>query len=737
MICKFERIIQPAKLTMVNPSSYMVAIYRPCEKIKDSAGKTVDNIKAVGYGLPTDYGPSYDLKGRWYRDDKYGMQFTVEGYEEIVAPNRRSIIAYLSSGKIKGVGPVIAQRIYDAFGKKTLEILDEDPEKLLTISGISAKKLEKIRDSYLENRGARDLIALLVPHGITANRAIQIYRAYGAEAVGLVKRHPYHLCNVAGIGFTMADRIAMSMGFQKLSPERVDEGLLYTLQEAEGKGHLCMEKRKFIQAALAVLDTEGLTEEMAKNRAAKLVHEGRLCCYKDSVYRWITGKTEESLAELIFCHSKQPVSLKIRDIDQELNLEEKKLGIEFNPEQRLAVELALKSSMLVITGGPGTGKTSIQRAVLDIYQKQYPGNQVVCCASSGRAARRMEQAVNYPASTIHKALRMYADDNGNYGEPEPLDADLVLVDEFSMVDAYLARDILRSIADKCQLVLIGDADQLPSVGPGAVLSEIIKSGVIPVVRLEHVYRQNADNKIPVNAQRIRHGNTNLEYGEDFQFLESKNLAQSAELIEECYLREVARYGMEHVALLSPFRQKTETGVNALNARIRDKINPPGPGIKEGIYGNCTYRTGDKIMQTRNHSDINNGDVGYITDISGTGSDMVVKIDFRDGRLAEYEDKMIAMLDLGYASTVHKAQGSEYQSVIINLQCAHYIMLVRPLIYTAITRAKERVIIIGEKRALCMAIKKQDTEKRGTMLAERLRELSRWKGEYYGNYAEEV
>ena len=539
----------------------------------------------------------------------------------------------------------------------------------------------------------------------------------------IVKNHPYKLCEVPGIGFHTADKIAMSMGFQKLTPERVDEGLLYTLQEAEGKGNLCMEKHSFIKEALKILETPELTEDMAANRAARLVYSGRLVCYKDSVYRPATAEAEEQLAKMLHRKTKQRVQFVCNNIERALNSEEKKLGIRLDPEQRNAVLTALQSPISVITGGPGTGKTSIQKAILDIYRSQCPGNQVVCCAPTGRAARRMEQSTGFPASTVHKALGLFAGEDGMFGEPEPLEADLVLVDEVSMLDIYLAKHILQGIPNRCQVVFIGDSDQLPSVGPGAVLSEIIKSGVIPVVRLDKVHRQSAGSRIATNAKLIRHGNLSMDYGDDFRFVDSSELPKSAEILERIYMEETAKFGVDNVALLSPYRQKTDTGVNALNERIRLQINPPDAAKKEVVLGKRAFRVGDKVMQTKNREDINNGDVGYITEISGSGSETVVKIDFGDGRMAEYDITELGILDLGYASTIHKSQGSEYQSVIINLQCAHAIMLVRPLIYTAITRAKERVIIVGERRALCIAIKKQDTEKRGTLLAQRLIEFS--------------
>lgn len=723
MLCQFEKLIYPSNIAAVGINSYMIALYRPCEKILDTSGNRVTQVKAVGYCLPTADNLRYEIQGHWSKNPKHGVQYEVESYEEVIVPSKEGIIAYLSSGQIKGIGPKMAERIFDAFGLNTLNVLDHEPEKLLTISGISKTKLKKICDSYLANRGARDVVAFLAPHGITPNRAVQLYREYGNETMEIVKNHPYRLCEIAGIGFRSADQIAMNMGFAKVSAERVDEGLMFTLTEAEGKGHLCMEKKDFVKTAMKILDTPELTIDMVANRAARLVSAGRLSCYKGYVYRARTAETEQQLAERIHVVQRSSPYARFSSLDQEINREEQKLEIRLDPEQRTAITTALQSPISVITGGPGTGKTSIQKAILDIYRRQNPGGRIVCCAPTGRAARRMEQSTGHPASTVHKALGLIAGDDGQYGEPESFDADLVLIDEVSMLDIYLAKHVLRSVPKGCQLVLIGDADQLPSVGPGAVLSEIIKSDVIPVVRLDRVHRQNAGSRIATNAKLIRHGNLSLEYGTDFQFLDSSSIAESAEKIEKLYLQEIAKYGVDNVALLSPYRQKTETGVAALNERIRKDVNPQDPTKGEITLGKKTFRTGDKVMQIKNHEDVNNGDIGYITDISGIGNDAVVCIDFGDGRNVEYDASELNMLDLGYASTIHKSQGSEYQSVIINLQCAHSIMLVRPLIYTAITRAKKQVIIVGERRALCIAIKKQDTEKRGTQLAERLKELS--------------
>lgn len=723
MLCQFERLIYPQNVSSIDAGSFMIAVYRPCENIRDSAGNMVTQVKAVGYCLPIADNLRYELQGHWSKNPKHGVQFEVENYDEVITPTKEGIIAYLSSGQIKGIGPKMAEKIYDAFGLTALDVLDKEPERLLSISGISSAKLKKICDSYLANRGARDVVAFLTPHGITPNRAVKLYKEYGDRAMDIVKNHPYQLCEIAGIGFKTADRIAMSMGFDQLSVERVDEGILYALTDAEGKGHLCMEKHAFIKACLKVLDTPQLTEDMVANRAARLVYSGKLVSYQGNVYRSKTAYAESNLAELLSRQLRSARSHSYGDLDAALDAEELRMKVKFAPEQREAVKMALTQGVSVITGGPGTGKSMILRAILDIYRRHNPGKEICLCAPTGRAARRMEQATGLGASTVHKALGLLAGEDGDYGEPQALDADIILVDEVSMMDIYLAGRLLEAVKSRAQVVLIGDSDQLPSVGPGAVLSEMIASERIPVVRLDKVFRQNDGSRIAVNAKLIRHGNLSLEYGNDFRFVDSANLSDSASRIAELYMQEVARYGVDNVAMLSPYRQKTETGVNALNEMLRELVNPPDEGKPEVVCGKRKFRVGDKVMQVKNLEDVSNGDIGYIRNIFKFGDETTVCVDFGDGRNMEYDSSELDMLDLGYASTIHKAQGAEYQSVIINLQCAHHIMLTRPLIYTAITRGKDRVIIVGERRALCISIKKTDIEKRGTCLAHRLQELA--------------
>ena len=722
MLCQFEKVIFPRDAS-ASTSGFMIAVYKPCGTLRDAAGHILDRFKAVGYCLPTSDKVKYKMEGRWSKNQKHGIQFEVERYEEVITPTKEGISAYLASGQIRGIGKKTAERIYDTFGMDTLQVLDQEPKKLLTVKGISEKKLRKIIDSYLANRGARDVIAFLAPHGVSPNRAVKLYREYGEETMDIVRNHPYRLCELAGIAFKTADKLAMSMGIDPLSPERVDQALLYTLTDAETKGHLCLEKHEFLKECLKLLDTAGMTQDMAAARAVKLIQEDKLVTYGDSIFKSKTARIEESLAYEIVRKMHGRVD-DYPDLDQSISDEERVLRFRLAPEQREAVKMGLTNKLCVITGGPGTGKTSVQRALLDLYKKRYPAAKIACCAPTGKAARRMEQSTGVPSSTVHRALGLIANEDGHYGDPETLDADLVLVDEVSMLDVYLAEKLFRSVSATARLILVGDSDQLPSVGPGAVLKEIIASGLVPVVRLDQVFRQKNGSRIAANAKLIRHGNLSLEYGPDFEFYDSTDLSVSADIIESLYLQETAKYGIDNVVLLSPYRQKTETGANALNQRLQGKVNPPADGKMDAVHGQRRFRTGDKVMQIKNCEDINNGDVGYITSITGTQSESVVRIDFGDGRVVDYENGDLDMLDLAYACTVHKSQGDEFKSVIINLQSAHSVMLVRPLIYTAITRAKEKVLIVGERRALCTAIRRIDTEQRGTKLAQRINDFSK-------------
>lgn len=441
----------------------------------------------------------------------------------------------------------------------------------MSVRGISKKRLQKICDSYLATRGARDVIASLLPHGVTANRAIKIYHEYGKDTMDVIRNHPYRLVEMAGIAFKTADKLAMSLGLPAVSPERVDEALMYAIAEAEVEGHLCLEKHDFLQRTLNLLETPEITEDMAAGRAFHLVQENRLVCYDGYVYRSSTATVENNIA----FHITQQLKMEVEPyehLDLAIMSEERKLRIQLAPEQRDAVKMALSSKFCVITGGPGTGKTAVQKAILDLYREKYPEANIVCCAPTGQAAQRMKESSGLPASTIHKALCIKANPDGSLTTGIMLNADLILVDEVSMMDAFLAERLFAAVPPNARLVLVGDADQLPSVGPGAVLKDIIGSGVVPVVRLDHVFRQSAGSRIATNARLIKHGNLSMEYGPDFMFFDSKDLTVSADIIENLYMQEIRKFGVDGVAFLTPFRHKTETSVDAMNARLQVLVN---------------------------------------------------------------------------------------------------------------------------------------------------------------------
>lgn len=719
MLCQFERLLYPSA-SAVGIGSYMVAVYKPCESVVDSTGAILRRVKAVGYGLPISAQIKFDLQGRWQKDPKHGMQFEMESYREVVSLTEEGIIAYLSSGQIKGVGPALARKIYDEFGEDTLKVLDNSPEKLLIIKGISEAKLERICASYLANRAARDVVAFLAPYGITANRAVKLFQIYKHRTLATVKDHPYTLCEIDGIGFLTADRIARSMGMDALSTERADAGLLYALEDAESRGNLCMEKHTYIRAAQELLATPALTEEMLANRAATLVAARKLVAYDGYVYLARAAEAESTVARLAAQAAVRKRKDERAEIDAALAQREKETGITLATEQRKAVRAALSETFTVITGGPGTGKTMIQKFILEIFAKLHPERSACCCAPTGRAASRLSQSTGRAAYTVHRMLGLPA--VGSVKAIPKLTYDMIIVDEASMLDVYIAAKLMEAVPEGAQLVFVGDADQLPSVGPGAVLSELIASERVPVIRLDRVYRQKAGSRIALNAQLIRHGNLNIEYGKDFRFIDSPELSQSAQTIEEMYVQKVREYGIDRVAMLTPFRQKTETSVNALNEVLRDRVNPPSPSKAECAIGRKVFREGDKVMLCKNRGDVNNGDIGRVVRIQTGFHETVLQVDFGDDKVIEFDKECFDMFDWGYASSVHKSQGSEYDCVIINLQCAHNIMLTRPLIYTAVTRGKQEAIIVGERRALCVAIKRPEAKRRGTRLAKRIQEL---------------
>ena len=725
MKCSFSRLLYPKSLEEARDGSYMIALFRPNEKVLDAQGNRLNSIKVVGHFLPTVAGVKVDMAGHWKKDARYGLQFEMESYEEIVGSDKRSIVAYLSSGMIPGIGSVLAERIYNTFGAQTLEVLDQDPSRVSEVLGISKKKCEQFCRAYMETRSARKLINLLAPFNISAPQAIKLRQQLGTDAQRLLMESPYMVFERDLIDFEIADQLAQASGIPQNAPERLAAGLIYALKQAEHEGHLCMHKESFVRRAVNLLRAPQVTWKAVAQRAFEMIKEGRLSLFNDYVYRPIMAKAEEDVGTWICDMLHRDRLPYMGDLDDEIDGQQTEMGFTFAEEQRHAIRTALTSPICIISGGPGTGKTSIQRAILNIYKKSFPDSNVVCCAPTGRAARRMEQSTGYPASTIHKVLNLTAGEVHELKDIDLLEADLVLVDEVSMMDMLTTWYLFNALPPSCRLILVGDADQLPSVGPGAVLNELLACGQLPAVILDKVFRQSEGSLVAENAQRIRHGVTDLEFGDDFQFWPSAEETQSAQYLMWFYKREVDRYGVDNVALLTPFRKKSKTGVYSLNAALHDTINPASPEKDEIETGQRILRVGDKVMQMKNRDFASNGDIGYICTSKRDSDGILVEVDFGDDRVVAYEDaESLRQVELAYAATIHKSQGSEYDAVLINIQNMHGKMLNRALIYTAETRAKKQVIIVGDWEAVVRAIQTADTKRRNTMLAVRINDLTK-------------
>lgn len=720
MKCKFFRLIYPKSAEDAQSGSYTVALYVPCETVLDGQGNKLSSITVVGYYLPIMERMQVDMSGRWKKDAKYGLQFMMESYEEIIEPGKKGIVSYLSSGLIRGIDKRLAERIYNTFGDDTLTILDNDPDRIREVPGINSRRSEQLRDSYLETRSARRIITMLAPLDISAGQAVRLQKELGSRAEELLKERPYEVFERGLLSFDAADRLAEHRGIPRTAPERVAAGLLHTLETVEQRGHLCLHKERFIQQAVELLRTPGLNRMTVANEAFEMLKANRLALYQNYVYRPVMAKAEDGVAQCVREMLQRNSLPYIGDLDDEIDQQQKELGFILAEEQRQAVKTALASPICIISGGPGTGKTSIQRIFLNIYRKAFPNADIICCAPTGRAARRLEQSTGLPACTVHKALNLTAGETNTLTIPEQVDADLVLVDEVSMLDMAMTWYLFHALPPMCRLVLVGDADQLPSVGPGAVLSEMLRCGRIPMVMLDKVFRQSEGSLIAENAQRIRHGDTSIQFDGDFQFWSSADIQQSAQWLEKLYMQEVDRYGVDNVALLTPFRAKTETGVRSMNERLRALVNPPGVNKPELFLGQRVFRLGDKVMQTRNREEVSNGDIGYIRKIERDNDGFLVEVDFHDDRIVSYEDnESLSHLDLAYATTIHKSQGGQYDSVLLSIQNCHGRMLKRPLVYTGLTRAKRRAQIVGDWQAVIRAIQTTDTERRNTLLSARI------------------
>lgn len=675
-------------------------------------------------------GESLRVRGTWERHARYGKQLRVHSYELVRPSTADGIVGYLSGGLFPGIGKKKAEALVQHFGERVLDILDDHPERLSETPGIGPKLAESITAAWQEHREVHRIMVFLHEHGAGPAMASRIYRKYGSNAMHVLEREPYRLAlEVRGIGFLTADKLARAAGISATDPQRLQAGLLHVLSEALGEGHFLLPKEALLYQAQRLL---GCDEQLVELALTEVTRSGAVV--EETAPEGMAGyflketlEAEKELAGLL-------LSLGDRGRDGVPSNEQTCAWLQkrqdmgamaLTPTQAAAVCQALRGPVTVITGGPGTGKTTITRAIADAAEAL--GWKVALCSPTGRAAKRLSQLSGKPASTIHRLLG-WDPIKGHFAHDaaEPLAVDLLVVDEASMVDAVLARDLLRAVPGTAQVVCIGDADQLPSVGPGNFLRDLIASGAFPVVRLDEIFRQEEGGQIVANAHEIRAGRMPALVpgarwgGEDCVLMERETAEEAAQAVLKVVTRSLPKlgYGLADTLVISPMH-RGPAGVEALNQALQAALNPPDAAKTELQRGRTLYREGDRVIQNSNDYDrhVYNGDVGRIARMDPAARTAVVEFDTGP---VNYDYSDLDQLDLAYALTVHKAQGSEYPAVVMVLHSTHYIMMRRNLLYTALTRAQRLAVIIGDKKGLWKAVRTADEAERHTRLAARLR-----------------
>lgn len=672
-------------------------------------------------------GQQLELKGQWIEHPRFGSQFKALHMVISAPTSPQGIERFLASGVIEGVGKAMAARIVAAFGGQTLEIIEKQPHRLREVRGIGAKTAEKIHASYQEKAELRQVMLWLEEHEVSGIYAGRIYEKYGSFAVEVMEQNPYRLVReVEGIGFLVADNIAKGMGMDPCGRFRVSAALDFQLQKIALYGHCCIPDGQLVsdvEKGIGVprdIVWEVMKQDLADGLLAQESVGEDVLVYPDYLYR---AERETAQRLLQIQRGAMPVSAKGRG--KLVAKWERSTGITLAEQQRQAVEAVLEHGLFVLTGGPGTGKTTVIRAMLDILEQQ--GLEILLGAPTGRAAKRLSEATHREACTVHRMLEAGGNpEEGGSGfgrnQDEPLEADVIILDEVSMMDIVLMKHFLEAVPDGAHLILVGDVDQLPAVGPGSVLQDIIRSGVVPKICLTEVFRQSDDSTIVLNAHAINAGRLpqcSREKGSDFIFIEQNNADWAEQQIValcKTYLPKMGYEPMYDVQVLSPMHRNA-CGVERLNQLLQNAMNPLQEDMPEVVNGSRSFRLGDKVMQNKNNYDkgVFNGDIGYIVDLEPGR----MLVHFGEELEAVYESSEFSQLQLAYCMTVHKSQGSEYPVVVLPLVSAHYIMLQRNLLYTAVTRAKKLVILIGSKAALNTAVENDRTRKRYTLLAERL------------------
>lgn len=693
-----------------------------------SAGRFKDHLirfTAIGYDLPLTDTVDLELDGEWV-SGKHGMQLQVEQWREIVPKTEEGVIGYLGSGLIKGIGEKTAAEIVARFGVNTLDILEKHPERLLEIRGITENRLEDIKASYAESRMLRDLMALLAPFKLTPKTALKVYQHFGPASMEILKKSPFELCQISGFGFRRVDAIVRKTNNCLNDPMRIRGAVYCVLDEMKSKkGHLYLPREELLKGAMKLLNEKIPVPELRVHKEEtdqaiqEMILNGQVVSVQDDIYQPVVfAQEDETAREIALRLIENPPMEDVADILEQLK---DGAGLFLSEKQETAVKTAFCYNLSIITGSPGTGKTTVLKMILEIYKKTHP-EKFILMAPTGRASRRMAESTGFNgAKTMHNGLGLVSeeDESSRSKNEKDLDAGLIIVDEFSLSDMWLSKQFFSRVGPETKIVLVGDPDQLPSVGAGNVFHELIQCGLIPVTVLDQIFRQSKDSLIAYNAKFIKEGTTKLYYGKDFIFINSDSQENAAQAIMEQYCREIAENGIEKVQILSPFRSEGEASAEQLNAAIRELVNPFQSEEDEIRLGAKSFRVGDRIMQTKNTSKVSNGDLGFIRYIKDTPEGKRIGMEFGADRKLEYEPEDLVNLDLAYATTIHKAMGSEYDVVIMPLVKEHSIMLYRNLLYTGITRAKKKMVLVGQKSILFIAIHKNTISKRNTHLGERI------------------
>ena len=677
-----------------------------------------DLVTLTGSLLDVPVGSVLLCEGDWRVDARYGQQFVVESWQEVMPATIYGIEKYLGSGLVKGIGPVYAKAIVGKFGLETLNVIENDIERLLEVPRLGRKRVERIRESWEKQKDIKEVMIFLQGYGVSTAYAAKIYRQYHKDAIRTVKENPYQLADdIWGIGFKTADGIASKMGYANNDPRRCRSGILYTLNQLAEDGHVYAEPDQLIASAKELLQAE---EEPIRKAMADMIDAKDLIHDNDAVYLPPFYYAESGSAKRLSSLLNEDVSLGIA-AEPEGEYGTRKKQIIYDEVQQGAINKALESKIMILTGGPGTGKTTTTQGIIEAFKSR--GKNILLAAPTGRAAKRMTEATGMEAKTIHRLLEYNPMDGYKRNDENRLEGDVLIVDECSMIDIMLFYNLMKAIPQNMRLILVGDIDQLPSVGAGNVLRDMIDSRKLPVVRLSRIFRQAQTSRIVMNAHSINSGHfPDLSNGmqTDFFFIKADDAETIPGLIVNLVRDRLSKaygYNPKEIQVLTPM-QRGNTGAGNLNIELQKALNPSGSSLSRGGY---TFRQGDKVMQIRNNYDKNvfNGDIGYISVVDVNERTLSV---IYDGRVVEYDVSELDEITLAYAITIHKSQGSEFPVVVMPVSMKHYVMLQRNLIYTGITRAKKICVLIGSTKALAYAIHNQTVSKRNTRLQERLKEM---------------